>query len=159
MAHDCLADGRAISASIKRENQTQAFPVNNFITEMCSTLQQLLSCPQLRAWYTSRPWFNSSHLSPLPVSVCGVAAPVTAEALIATSVPCGFTTLDSRGRALWGLEGQWDSPVPAEGVKAGVWVDGVSGSCHHDGINCEGTSYVTMGGLGLKWTPSACKSY
>lgn len=49
MAHDCLADGRVISASIKRENQTQAFPVNNFITEVCSTLQQLLDCPQLRA--------------------------------------------------------------------------------------------------------------
>lgn len=61
--------------------------------------------------------------------MCGVAAPecVTAEAPIPTSAPRGFTALDSHGRALWGPEGQGDSPVPAEGVKAGVWVDGVSG--------------------------------
>lgn len=101
MAHDCLADGRPISASIKRENQTQAFPVNNFITEMCSTLQQLFSCPQLRACYPSSLWSYSSHLSPLPVSVCGVAAPEceTAEALVPTSMPHGFTMLDSQDRA------------------------------------------------------------
>lgn len=71
---------------------------------MCSTLQQLLGCPQLRACYPSRLWFYSSHWSALPVSVCGVAAPdfVTTETLVPTSVPRGFTTLDSQAEPCGG---------------------------------------------------------
>lgn len=103
MAHDCLADGRVISASKKRENQTQAFPVNSFITEVCSTLQQLLSCPQLRAWHSSG--FTAAicqHCQAL--CVVGQLLNVWLLRCWFPPLPRGFTTLGSHGRALWGLK-------------------------------------------------------
>lgn len=105
MAHDYLADGTAISGSIRRERapnpkHSQSIALLQKCVVLCSSCQAALS---------SEPDTPLGSGFVAAICLCCQFLCVVWQlphATDPTSVPPGLAMLDSHGRALWGLEGQ-----------------------------------------------------